>query len=229
MGERPSHWTPKTTGAGFEFSPILKPLETFRDSRHRGLEPRSAAGRARTRSAPAPGSPARAPKRTEAEDFIAGTSLDQIIARQIAKRHGVPVARDRHRGSERLRRRLRRRLQLRLHEHHLVEGADDAAADGDQPARGVRAAVRPAGLARATGWRACGRTAASSTRCAATSRRSSSGLGARDRVRLDRVSRARARDRRAASSAPSSRRRPTSDDRRRRRSAFPTRGKSTPR
>ena len=31
MGERPSHWTPTTTGAGFEFSPILKPLEPFRD------------------------------------------------------------------------------------------------------------------------------------------------------------------------------------------------------
>ncbi len=31
MGERPSHWTPKTTGPGFEFSPILKPLERFRD------------------------------------------------------------------------------------------------------------------------------------------------------------------------------------------------------
>src|SRR4051812_43399440 len=31
MGERPSHWTPRTTGAGFEFSPILKPLEPFRD------------------------------------------------------------------------------------------------------------------------------------------------------------------------------------------------------
>jgi hypothetical protein len=25
-------WTPATTGAGFEFSPILKPLEPFRDS-----------------------------------------------------------------------------------------------------------------------------------------------------------------------------------------------------
>ena len=34
------------------------------------------------------------------------------------------------------------RLQLRLHEHDLVELADDAAADGDQSARGVRAAVR---------------------------------------------------------------------------------------
>src|SRR6185503_20105802 len=31
MGERPSHWTPQTTGVDFEFSPILKPLEAFRD------------------------------------------------------------------------------------------------------------------------------------------------------------------------------------------------------
>ena len=31
MGERPSHWTPASTGAGFEFSPILEPLESFRD------------------------------------------------------------------------------------------------------------------------------------------------------------------------------------------------------
>src|SRR3954467_5762946 len=32
MGERPSHWTPATTGIGFELSPILQPLEAFRDS-----------------------------------------------------------------------------------------------------------------------------------------------------------------------------------------------------
>src|SRR5918992_346421 len=32
MGERPSHWTPATTGVGFEFSPILKPLESFRNA-----------------------------------------------------------------------------------------------------------------------------------------------------------------------------------------------------
>ena len=40
------------------------------------------------------------------------------------------------------------RLQLRLHEHASRGVADDAAADGDQPARGVRAAVRAAGHAR---------------------------------------------------------------------------------
>src|ERR1044071_4362062 len=31
MAEGPSHWTPPTTGAGFESSAILKPLEKFRD------------------------------------------------------------------------------------------------------------------------------------------------------------------------------------------------------
>ena len=84
MGERPSHWTPTTTGAGFEFTPILKPLESFRDS----LTLVSNADR------PLQGTHAVssgtwltgcAPKRTEAEDFVAGTSLDQIIAQQIGR------------------------------------------------------------------------------------------------------------------------------------------------
>src|SRR4051812_21134596 len=84
MGERPSHWTPTTTGAGFEFSPILKPLESFRDS----LTIVSNADR------PLQGTHAVscgtwltgcAPKRTEAEDFFAGTSLDQLIAQQIGR------------------------------------------------------------------------------------------------------------------------------------------------
>ena len=84
MGERPSHWTPKTAGSGFEFSPILKPLESFRDSIavvsnvDRPLQGTHAvsSGTWLTGSAP---------KRTEAEDFVAGTSLDQIIAQQIGR------------------------------------------------------------------------------------------------------------------------------------------------
>src|SRR5262249_17532784 len=32
LGERPGYWTPKTVGPDFEFSPILKPLERFRNS-----------------------------------------------------------------------------------------------------------------------------------------------------------------------------------------------------
>ena len=31
LGERPGYWTPKAAGANFEFTPILKPLEAFRD------------------------------------------------------------------------------------------------------------------------------------------------------------------------------------------------------
>ena len=31
LGERPGFWTPKGVGESFEFTPILKPLEAFRD------------------------------------------------------------------------------------------------------------------------------------------------------------------------------------------------------
>src|SRR5687767_13574568 len=31
LGERPGFWNPKNTGADFDFSPILKPLEPFRN------------------------------------------------------------------------------------------------------------------------------------------------------------------------------------------------------
>src|SRR5512143_3672710 len=84
MGERPSHWTPATTGAGFELSPILKPLERFRDSLtvvsnvDRPLQGTHAVSTGTWLTGCAP-------KRTEAEDFIAGTSLDQIIANQIGR------------------------------------------------------------------------------------------------------------------------------------------------
>ena len=83
MGERPSHWTPATTGEGFEFSPILKPIEAFRDSVvvvsniDRPLQGTHAVSTGTWLTGSAP-------KRTEAEDFVAGTSLDQIIARRIS-------------------------------------------------------------------------------------------------------------------------------------------------
>jgi hypothetical protein len=82
MGERPSHWTPAATRVGFEFSPILKPLERFR----------SAVTVVSNLDRPLQGTHAvssgtwltgAAPKRTEAEDFLAGTSLDQIVAKAI--------------------------------------------------------------------------------------------------------------------------------------------------
>jgi hypothetical protein len=77
-------WTPATTGAGFEFSPILKPLEPFRDS----VVVLSNLGR------PAEGTHATSSagwlsgviaKRTEAEDVRVGTTIDQIIAKHIGQ------------------------------------------------------------------------------------------------------------------------------------------------
>jgi hypothetical protein len=84
MGERPSHWTPSTTGAGFEFSAILKPLEPFRDHVNvvSNIDRPLAGTHAVSTGTWLTGS---APKRTEAEDFIAGTSLDQIIAGRIGR------------------------------------------------------------------------------------------------------------------------------------------------
>jgi hypothetical protein len=84
MGERPSHWTPAATGAGFEFSPILKPLESFRESLVlvSNLDRPPGGTHAVSTSTWLTGS---APKRTEAEDFYAGTSLDQLIAGVIGK------------------------------------------------------------------------------------------------------------------------------------------------
>jgi len=82
MGERPSHWTPATTGLNFDFSPILKPIEAFRDqvvvvsNIDRPLQGTHAVSTGTWLTGCAP-------KRTEAEDFVAGTSVDQIIAGKI--------------------------------------------------------------------------------------------------------------------------------------------------
>ncbi len=85
--------TPKTVGSGFEFTPILKPLEPFRDSllivtnltrSHPGSQfgdhAVSAAGFLTGVW----------PKRTEAEDVLANTSIDQVVARQIGQDTPLP-------------------------------------------------------------------------------------------------------------------------------------------
>lgn len=85
-------FTPATTGAGFEFTPILKPLESFKDS--------LAVVTNLTRSHPGSQVGDHAvsaagfltgvwPKRTEAEDVLANTTIDQVIAKQIGQ--GTPL------------------------------------------------------------------------------------------------------------------------------------------
>jgi hypothetical protein len=81
LGERPGYWTPKTDGENFEFSPILKPLERYRKSLTVVSELCDPVdGHAVTVAAWLSGS---IPKRTIAEDVHAGTTIDQLIAKQI--------------------------------------------------------------------------------------------------------------------------------------------------
>src|SRR5277367_689036 len=86
-------FTPKTVGAGFEFTPILKPLEPFSDSlivvtnltrSHPGSQfgdhAVSAAGFLTGVW----------PKRTEAEDVLANTTIDQVVAQKIGQDTPLP-------------------------------------------------------------------------------------------------------------------------------------------
>src|SRR5438093_2266389 len=84
-------WTPSTEGVGFAFSPILKPLEAFRDRTlvFTGLDNFPAtdqgdSGGQHPRAAPAFMSCVH-PKQTEGADVQAGTTIDQLIAQQICR------------------------------------------------------------------------------------------------------------------------------------------------
>src|SRR6266542_2049060 len=90
-GANMSDWTPATEGAGFAFSPILKPLEAFRDRTlvFSGLDNFPAtdqgdSGGQHPRAAPAFMSCVH-PKQTEGVDVQAGTTIDQLIAQQISR------------------------------------------------------------------------------------------------------------------------------------------------
>jgi hypothetical protein len=88
LGERPGFWTPSTVGADFEFTPILKPIEKFRD--HVTViselcDPLD--GHAVTVSAWLSGT---VPKKTFAEDVYNGETLDQVIAGRIGQETPLP-------------------------------------------------------------------------------------------------------------------------------------------
>ena len=86
-------FTPKTAGAGFEFTPILKPLEPFRDSlivvtNLTRSHPGSQVG---DHAVSAAGFLTGVwPKRTEAEDVLANTTIDQVVAQQIGQDTPLP-------------------------------------------------------------------------------------------------------------------------------------------
>jgi uncharacterized protein DUF1552 len=84
-------WTPATSGAGFEFTPILKPLEHFRQSMV-VVSNLAAPLQNNGSHAAAAGSwiTGVAPKRTDGPDFRAGTTIDQLVAKQIGQNTTFP-------------------------------------------------------------------------------------------------------------------------------------------
>jgi hypothetical protein len=88
LGERPGYWTPSKVGRDFEFTPILKPLEPYRDwitVVSELCDPLD--GHAVTVAAWLSGS---IPFRTIAENVRAGTTVDQVIAAKIGQDTPLP-------------------------------------------------------------------------------------------------------------------------------------------
>jgi len=86
-------FTPATVGGGFEFTPILKPLEPFKNqlvvaTNFTRSHPGSQVG---DHAVSAAGFLTGVwPKRTEAEDVLANTTIDQIIAQKIGQETPLP-------------------------------------------------------------------------------------------------------------------------------------------
>ena len=85
-------WTPATEGAGFEFTPILKPLEPFRDRLNvvSGLGHRAADTTAVHSLSPTTWLSGVRPKATQGVDAFAGVTADQIAAQQIGQDTVLP-------------------------------------------------------------------------------------------------------------------------------------------
>jgi hypothetical protein len=91
-GKIHSQWTPVTQGDGFEFTPILKPLEPFREqlcvvSGLDGPKDPAAGGHA---TAPAMWLTGISPKKTEGVDVRNETTIDQIIAKAVGQDTPLP-------------------------------------------------------------------------------------------------------------------------------------------
>ncbi|HUK35604.1 MAG TPA: DUF1552 domain-containing protein, partial [Vicinamibacterales bacterium] len=84
-------WTPAASGTGFELSPTLKVLEPLRDSLVVVSNLKRGGGAAEMHAAASSGWLSGAiPKRTEGEDYRIGTTIDQVLARQIGQSSQFP-------------------------------------------------------------------------------------------------------------------------------------------
>ena len=85
-------WTPATVGGGFEFTPILKPLEPFRDRLNvvSGLGHKAADTTAVHSLSPTTWLSGVRPKATQGVDAFAGVTADQIAAQAIGQETPLP-------------------------------------------------------------------------------------------------------------------------------------------
>jgi hypothetical protein len=85
-------WTPATVGAGFEFTPILKPLEPYRDYVNivSGLHHRAADTTAVHSLSPTTWLSGVRPKATQGVDAFAGITADQVAAQAIGQETPLP-------------------------------------------------------------------------------------------------------------------------------------------
>ena len=85
-------WTPKTVGADFEFTRILKPLEPYRDYVNvvTGLHHKAADTTAVHSLSPTTWLSGVRPKPTQGEDALAGVTADQIAAQHIGQDTPLP-------------------------------------------------------------------------------------------------------------------------------------------
>jgi len=85
-------WTPATEGAGFEFSPILKPLEPFRNRLNiiSGMGHRAADSTAVHSLSPTTWLSGVRPKPTQGTDAFAGVTADQVAALTIGQDNILP-------------------------------------------------------------------------------------------------------------------------------------------
>ena len=223
MGAVKDRWTPKQAGHGFEFSPILKPLEPLpRSGRgHDEHEPADRGDALEQRGVVSLGRRAQADRgrrRAARSDARPG---DRRSHRQG---NAVRLARAGAGGRHRLRRRLRHRLLVRLPEHDGMAVATVPVPMETNPRVVFERLFGRPGTPAQRAARA-GRTPASWIRCAKTPPICKRGLGARDQVRLneylenireiERRIQIAEKERAGASRCPT------------RRSAFPTRSRST--
>ena len=83
-------WTPSVAGSDFDFSPTLKPLEPYRDSVVVVSNMKRGGTEAEQHACSSGWLSGAIPKRTEGEDFRAGTTIDQVVAKQIGQGSPFP-------------------------------------------------------------------------------------------------------------------------------------------